>query len=123
MFRIRAVRLRTAHLLCWVLLMAAVLPTVSRGLAAWQADAAPWSVLCSAADAGFAPASSSEGMADAGHCPLCVLHAQGNALPPPTLSSVARQDLSHSVPLLMWRAPRPLFAWASALSRGPPHRA
>ena len=112
------------------LVMAALVPTLSRAAALVQGDAAPWSVVCAAPAAGAAGAAGA-GLAAAPaearhlleHCPLCMLQADGLGLSPHVRPLVAPVAPGHSVPWLFLRAPRPLQAWSSAQARAPPRSA
>ncbi len=103
------------------LVMAALLPSLSRAAAFVQGDRAPWSVVCAAtdasADAAAAPTDAQHLLA---HCPLCLLQAGGLGLPPEAQQGLMPVALGHVVPRLFLRAPRPLHAWSSAQPRAPP---
>ncbi len=106
------------------LVMAALVPTLSRAAALVQGDTAPWSVVCAAPAAGAglaaAPAETRHLLE---HCPLCMLQADGLGLSPHVRPLVAPVAPGHSVPWLFLRAPRPLHAWSSAQARAPPRSA
>ena len=122
--------------LSWVALLAilalAVVPTLSRALAATNVTAEsgldPMAEVCTmdgmggtempATDAPAAPP------ADGGHldhCPLCGLAGPGAGLAPlPPLSWRLPEGGAELLPRLFLRAPRPLFVWAGVQSRAPP---
>ena len=112
------------------LLGLALLPTLSRALAAGEA-VGPWAEFCSVAgpqgpgSATEAPAPGPERSAPApAHCPLCNLHQPLVALPPagpagvPTLAATTVPSAPPAAD-----ATRPSRAWSSAQPRGPPGRA
>lgn len=119
------------------MLLGALLPGLSRALAAGEGGAPHWVEVCSAAgsyripvgevedtflsapDAGTDPAGSSLA-SDLAHCPGCCPHAGVTALPPPELPAFDCPVGAEPVPALFLLSPRPLFAWAVALARAPP---
>ena len=112
---------RTTALVALLLFVLATLaPGVSRALAHVHGQVAPWAQICSTA----APSGSPQGgdlaehMMD--HCPLCALQADQPALPTAAATSLLLPAMGHAVPALFLHAPRPLFAWAARLARGPP---
>jgi hypothetical protein len=121
MLRLRSHRRRIAWVMLITLVMAALLPSLSRAAAFVQGDLAPWSVVCAAPDASADPAAAP---ADAQHllehCPLCLLQAGGMGLPPEVQQGLLPVALGHAVPRLFLRAPRPLHSWSSAQPRAPP---
>lgn len=54
------------------------------------------------------------------NCPCCSLHHSAPSLPPSALQWTPPDALRFERPTLFLKAPRPLFAWAPALARGPP---
>jgi hypothetical protein len=54
------------------------------------------------------------------HCPYCSLHSSALGMPPAATMLPLLVALGEPVPELFLRAPRPLFAWASAQPRAPP---
>ncbi len=54
------------------------------------------------------------------NCPCCSLHHGAPSLPPSELLWTPPDALRFERPTLFLQAPRPLFAWAPALARGPP---
>ena len=104
-----------------ILVMAALVPSLSRAAALVQGDTAPWSVVCAAPAAGVdLVAAPVEARHLLEHCPLCMLQADGLGLPPHVRPLVAPAAPGRSVPWLFLRAPRPLHAWSSAQARAPP---
>jgi Protein of unknown function (DUF2946) len=108
------------------ILLSALAPTVSRGLAASsavpmamlevcisQANAASGLVLKSAPDDSSHPL-------DLDHCSLCVMHASVLGLPPQPQATPLLTTLSDIVPSLFLHAPSPPHVWAVALARAPP---
>lgn len=57
------------------------------------------------------------------HCPYCSTHSTVLGLPPAAQASLLLKSLASHVPALFLTAPQPLFAWASAQPRAPPHQA
>jgi hypothetical protein len=119
--------LRHRRLALWVTLVTLVLatlaPGVARALAFASGDAAPWTVVCSAANglraADGAPAALSvHGVFDS--CPFCLAGLDTHALPPVPLSLALPLRLADVKPRAFWHAPRPLFAWRAAQARAPP---
>ena len=103
------------------LVMASLVPSLSRAAAFVQGDTAPWSVVCAAPAAGDDPAASpAEARHLLEHCPLCMLQADGLGLPPDVSPRVEPIALGHGEPGLLLRAPRPQQAWSSAQPRAPP---
>lgn len=108
------------------LLGLALVPSMSRALAAGDASG-PWAEFCSVT--GIQPLSNGA-PSDSGpeqnngkhfeHCPLCSHHGGMLGLPPAPTTTLAVLVEAVSAPRLFYRAPRPLFAWASAQPRAPP---
>lgn len=103
------------------LLLASLLPSLSRAAAFVQGDAAPWSVVCATPGTGDDPAASPAG---AQHllapCALCWLQADGLGMGPALAPWLAPLALDHAAPVRSLRAPDPLQAWSSAQARAPP---
>jgi hypothetical protein len=122
--------------LSWIALLAifglALAPTISHALAAASGQSAYTEIctpqgtrLVALDDAGglqqpVGPASPSLGHMD--HCPLCGLAGHAPALAPAVSIWLPDPGLRHTLPRLFLQAPRPLFAWAPAQARAPPHR-
>ena len=109
------------------LLGLALVPSMSRALAASDASG-PWAEFCSVT--GIQPLSSgapsdSEPEQNGGkhfeHCPLCNAHGLTLGLPPAQQAALLPAPAGPpSRQTLQQRAPRTLFAWASAQPRAPP---
>lgn len=104
--RMRAMSRRCLRLHAWiaslVILLSACLPAVGQVLR--HADPLTFAAVCSAeaarngpADAGNS-AGDGSGAAAGGHCPLCVLHAHGVALPPAPFTLALVAGLSQAAP-------------------------
>ena len=134
-FNLRQQRLlrRVAWLACFAVLLLALMPSVSRLLAAssnqiFAADicttsASPQQVIAKAQLAGGQTPPIGKmpaGGSHLDHCPYCVVQAQAVVLPsvaaPPLLVSVSFQ---YAPPLFLHAAQR-LHAWSSARPRAPP---
>jgi hypothetical protein len=105
----------------------ALVPTVSRWLAAEQGGSA-WAEICTpqgmksllaAASGDEQPVPAKVAGIHLDHCALCGLAAQG-AAPPTHVDTVALVPMLAERPTLFLHAPRPLFAWAAAQPRAPP---
>lgn len=108
----------------------ALAPTVSHALMA--ASGAQWTEICSTGGSRWVPLPASTGQqgempvapsnaVDMPHCPLCCHLGGDTGLPPVQAHTVVfLNDAAHKVPALFLRAPRTLFAWATAQPRGPP---
>ncbi|MDH0865753.1 DUF2946 family protein [Mitsuaria sp. GD03876] len=120
---------RLAWLVVATILLAAMLPSLSHAVLAKQG--ATYAEICSAtgakfvlvdlgadagADAGNAPAPTKASM----DCPYCAIHHGAPALPPAPVAWTPPDALKFAQPRLFLTAPRPLFAWAPSLARGPP---
>jgi hypothetical protein len=121
-----SVRRLTSWLAVFAILLAALAPTVSRALAASGWDG--WVEICSSAGPAFVklpdagkPAQKDGVASHLDNCPFCGNHAAAAGLPPSevVLPSSAARDV---LPELFYRAPSPLFAWASSQPRAPPAR-
>jgi len=107
-----------------LLVLATLAPTVSRAMAHVQGAVAPWAQVCSTQPATGMPEGGDLAQHLMDHCPMCALQAGHAMAPPPVASAVLPMlALSQAMPPLWLHAPRPLFAWASAQPRGPPHQA
>jgi hypothetical protein len=62
----------------------------------------------------------SPGTGHLAHCPLCGLGSTPMVMPPARTVVFDGAGLAQHLPVLFLRAPRPLFAWASAQPRAPP---
>jgi hypothetical protein len=122
----RTLQARFAGFVALTLLLAALLPTLSHAVLA--RDSAVWAEICTATGAKFvrvdmaAEPDSPAGSMPAGamDCGYCSLH-HGPPLPLPAEALWQPPGaLKFERPLLFLAAPRPLFAWAPALARGPP---
>lgn len=101
-----------------MLVLAVLSPTVSRLAHAWQAEAAPWGLICEA-DVSGNPGEGKTVMLGE-HCPMCLVQQQAWAPAPVGAPLLLRAGLSQVQPSLFLRAPRPLFAWSSRQARAPP---
>jgi len=114
-------RRRTTALVALLLFVLATLaPGVSRAMAHVQGQVAPWAQICSTSAPASAPQGSDLAAHMMDHCPLCALQADQPALPTVATPAALAPALRQSVPALFLHAPRPLFAWAARLARGPP---
>lgn len=113
-----------------VLLFAALAPSVAAALGI--TSPAMWVELCSAdggkrvvldpsAPAGNGDRSAVQHLSE--HCPFCHIEQAPLALPPAPLPYVPHVFTHSAFPALFYAAPRPLHAWAPALSRAPPQHA
>jgi hypothetical protein len=122
----------TAWIACFAILLAAIAPTISHGFVANKDKVAgvSWLEICSASAKKFVKVADSqtpekpsvpiEKSMHFEHCPFCLTHADALDLPPALTVSFALAAVPQSLPLLFYRAPRPLFMWAPAQSRAPP---
>ncbi len=123
---------RLAWIVSFAILCNALLPLLSHVVL--PRDAAVWAEVCTVTGAKFvrmdvspsgnlAPVSApdKDDMASMmERCSYCAIHAAVPALPPAPLNWRLHESLSFALPRLFYLAPRPLFAWASALARAPP---
>ena len=122
---------RLVWIVSFTILAGALLPLLSHLTLA--RDAAVWTEVCTVTGARFvrldvertspAPASDPDdrGMTSMmERCPYCAIHASVPALPPAPLVWHLHDSLAFERPRLFFLAPRPLYAWASALARAPP---
>ncbi|MFT4173516.1 MAG: DUF2946 domain-containing protein [Rhodocyclaceae bacterium] len=108
-------------------LMAALAPTISHALAAYEAAQA-WAGICSVSPSHSAASHSTDEheaptqhhSAAFEHCPFCLKHATPLVLPTADRSLAGAPLGAAPVPLLFLHAPRPLPAWSTAQSRAPP---
>lgn len=119
MSQVRRSNTRIVRIALALLVVAALLPTLSRMLSFWQHETSPWSVVCTAPAAAGDLAGDAAQMATE-HCPMCLVQALG--WHPGTDWSLwsLLPAAAMLLPLLFLWAPRPLFAWASAQPRAPP---
>jgi hypothetical protein len=124
MFLLRQFRRRFAWVMLVTLVLASLLPSLTRAAAFVQGDTAPWSAVCTAAGTVHDPAAAP---VEARHllerCALCLLQADGLGLPPDLQPRFEPVVLGRTVPMRFLRAPRPLHAWSSAQPRAPPRPA
>ncbi|MFC7297990.1 DUF2946 domain-containing protein [Herminiimonas aquatilis] len=126
-------RTRQTVFIAWIalftLLFGSLAPSVSHALKAKSTQDTSWAEICSAdgmrsihvenqSPDSSAPSEHGLHMED---CPFCLNHAGGLGLPPsgtyamPVTANVSTQ------PSLFYQSPHPLFIWAAAQSRAPPH--
>lgn len=128
MSRLRPFLARFAWLVCCTVVLAALLPLLSHAMAP---RAPALAEICSATGARFVLVTDMDGAVDIGRddaptvsssmdCPYCSLHHGAPSLPPAPLTWATADTLRFEMPRLFLQAPRPLFAWAPALARGPP---
>jgi hypothetical protein len=130
---VKAVR-RHLPSFAWLAIVAmlalAMLPTVSRAMAA-QGDGSSWAEICTAQGmkrvaldsqpgepAQPAVPESASGHLD--HCPFCGLSAQAVHVPPAPPPVLDVSAAAGHLPPLFLQAPRTLFAWCRAQPRAPP---
>lgn len=105
-----------------LLLLAAMAPTLSRLIQHALPQSAIMAAVCSTPGSAHAGSPADAGT-EAGQCQMCLLQAPG-LMPHPQVEPVATLPaLSDAMPSLFLWAPRPLFAWAAAQPRAPPHAA
>ena len=117
---------RLAWIVSVAILLAALLPLMSHALGTQQGGS--FAEICSATGARFVwqtdAGSEEDGKSPAAsasmNCPYCALHHGAPSLPPAALAWAPPSGLRFERPALFLHAPRPLFAWAPALARGPP---
>jgi Protein of unknown function (DUF2946) len=107
------------------LLAAALSPTLSRALAHWQGQSAPWAQVCTVmamdpAGAMTMPADTSGLTHLLEHCPLCSLQTDVPAVPPAPAAVLHLLALSEGPPPLYFQARHTPHAWVSAPARAPP---
>lgn len=116
-------------LACIAILLNTLAPAISHALAAVQGNTAPWEQICSTSGSKFiqldldakskSPNQNTMPMAME-QCAYCISHAASYAL----LTAIDLQFGAiiprHFFPALYYRAPRPLFIWATSNPRGPP---
>ncbi|HEX2604283.1 MAG TPA: DUF2946 domain-containing protein [Oxalicibacterium sp.] len=123
----RQMRRLTAWIASFAILLATLAPAISHAMAAMHGTSADWSEICTASGAKYvkvadvAPSKpATHQVSHFEHCPFCFSHAGALGLPPDNdlhLPSVAGTQI---LPPLFYRAPRPLFSWATAQPRAPP---
>ncbi|WP_431256499.1 DUF2946 domain-containing protein [Roseateles chitinivorans] len=110
------------------ILLAAMLPSLSHAMLVQQG--ATFAEICSATGAKLVVIDAA-GNADTDrdgaslmnssmNCPYCAIHHGAPDLPPATVQWTPPDALKFERPRLFFSAPRPLFAWAPSLARGPP---
>lgn len=119
---------RWAWLVSFTILLAAMLPSLSHAMLVSQG--ATFAEICSATGAKLVvidasgnvdtSRDSSSLMNSSMNCPYCAIHHGAPDLPPAALSWTPPAALAFERPQLFLVAPRPLFAWAPSLARGPP---
>jgi len=119
---------RWAWLVSLTILLAAMLPSLSHAMLVRQG--ATFAEICSATGAKLVvidaagdvdtSRDSSSLMNSSMNCPYCAIHHGAPDLPPAALSWTPPDALTFERPRLFLAAPRPLFAWAPSLARGPP---
>lgn len=127
-------RARIAWIACLAILFNALVPLVSHAMQ--SAAPAPMVMemeVCTALGMetmSVALPSSASDASDAGklhksmnHCGYCVVHASAHGLPPPMTAVFAAAASRDAWPPLYYQSPRPLFSWALAQPRAPPHAA
>lgn len=119
---------RWAWLVSFTILLAAMLPSLSHAMLVHQG--ATFAEICSATGARLVVIDAA-GNVDSSHdsstlmkssmdCPYCAIHHGAPDLPPATVLWAPPDALKFERPHLFFTAPRPLFAWAPSLARGPP---
>lgn len=122
----RKFRTALANLAMLVVALAALAPALSHALG--YSPVAHWVELCSAQgtkriavnSAGESISPSERAMQHAEHCPFCHVEHSIAMLPPAPLPLVPQAEARLSMPALFYAAPCASYAWAPALSRGPP---
>lgn len=129
-FRQPSLRSKLAWLVSCTILLAALLPMLSHVVLA--RDSAAWAEICTATGAKFVRLDmgpeSGDPQKGSGQmtmeCAYCAIHHGPSPLPPPAEAGWQPPSaLRFERPQLFLHAPRPLFAWAPVLARGPPARA
>ena len=106
------------------MVLATLMPSISRAAAFAQGGAASWQDICSATVA--APKGNQDQSPNdstlqlQADCPFCLLGAHMQAPPTPALAADLRHDLTHVQPYLFLHAPHTLHAWTTAQPRAPP---
>ncbi|ANH68082.1 DUF2946 domain-containing protein [Mitsuaria sp. 7] len=119
---------RWAWLVSFTILLAAMLPSLSQAMLVHQG--ASFAEICSATGAKLVvigadgnvdtSRDSASLMSSSMNCPYCAIHHGAPDLPPATVQWTPPDALKFERPQLFFTAPRPLFAWAPSLARGPP---
>jgi hypothetical protein len=134
MFSTRHRQRVTAWIAFFAILMASLMPTVSRAMAAAAVDAASRQVCSIAGHHSAMPAghhamspagvehdpSSGHGALHLDHCPFCLTHAGSFGLPPMAAMAVPASTAAEAHPPFLFQSPRVLVAWTSAQPRAPP---
>lgn len=112
------------------ILLAALAPSISHALSDPAESRSLWAEICSSAGLKLvklelgepSPVSPAHGEPASAfdHCPFCQTHGGMPALPPSASLMLPAYQGSFPLPELFYRAPRPLFAWATPQSRAPP---
>ncbi|WP_431262764.1 DUF2946 domain-containing protein [Roseateles chitinivorans] len=112
----------------FTILLAALLPSLSHAMLVHQG--ATFAEICSATGARLVMIDAtgtvdqeregSTSMKTSMDCPYCAIHHGAPDLPPATVQWTPPDALKFERPRLFFTAPRPLFAWAPSLARGPP---
>lgn len=123
----------TVWIACCAILLNALMPSIASAFTARAGMAAFQNEICSTAGASAGakaavlankdtPPAAPDGAGGHSdkHCPFCLPHPGNFALPPPVLSYGAPLTGHDFYPPLFYRAPSPLFSWASSSPRGPP---
>jgi len=106
-----------------MLVLVALLPTLSRLLSHVQSVVAPWGVVCSMDDRERGDAGVDRLTMSTEHCPMCLVHVPGwHAVPTWSHWGVLPAP-AQLMPLLFLWAASPLFAWTAARPRAPPTQA
>lgn len=117
----------------FAILMNALAPSISHGMASWRGDAATWEICRTEATvtandardgllvvgaAGKKITQSKMGMMQ--DCGYCAPHAGSVGLPP-VLAAIPFVGMAHGLqPFLFYRSPQPLRTLSPAAPRGPP---
>jgi hypothetical protein len=115
---------RWAWIVSFTILLAAMLPSLSHAMLVRQG--ATFAEICSATGAKLvvidadASRDSASLMNSSMNCHYCAIHHGAPDLPPATVQWTPPDALTFEHPRLFFTAPRPLFAWAPSLARGPP---
>lgn len=121
---------RLAWIVSLTILLGALLPSLSQAMVSQQTGG--FAEICSATGATVVLLNGE--ITDGGHdksstdsssmnCPFCAIHHGAPSLPPSELVWVLPTTLRFEAPQLFLQSPRPLFAWAPTLARGPPSAA
>lgn len=119
---------RLAWIVAFTFLLAALLPALSHAMVPERSGAimeicsstGARVVLMSVDMSGDSRDEKSSGGVSSMNCPYCAIHHGAPDLPPAPAAWQPSTALRFEHPQLFLHAPRPLFAWASALARAPP---